>query len=37
MSRLARLFRKNRHGNWVMQDQQGLCGGLFVNRAEPTS
>jgi hypothetical protein len=31
-----RLFRigKDSHGNWVVQDQQGLCGGLFVNRAE---
>ena len=25
---------KDRHGNWVVQDQQGLCGGLFVGRAE---
>jgi hypothetical protein len=33
---LRRLFRigKDRHGNWVAQDQQGLCGGLFVDRAE---
>jgi hypothetical protein len=33
---LPRLFRigKDRHGNWVAQDQQGLCGGLFVDRAE---
>jgi len=22
------------HGNWVVQDQHGLCGGLFVDRAE---
>ncbi len=22
------------HGNWVVQDQAGLCGGLFVNRSE---
>jgi len=21
-------------GRWVAQDQRGLCGGLFVNRAE---
>ena len=21
-------------GNWVVQDQQGICGGLFINRAE---
>jgi hypothetical protein len=33
---LPRLFRIGRdsHGNWVVQDQQGLCGGLFVDRAE---
>jgi hypothetical protein len=32
----SRLFRigKDSHGHWVVQDQQGLCGGLFVNRAE---
>jgi hypothetical protein len=31
-----RLFRigKDRAGHWVAQDQQGLCGGLFVDRAE---
>jgi len=30
------LFRvgQNSHGNWVVQDQSGLHGGLFVNRAE---
>jgi len=30
------LFRigKDSHGHWVVQDQQGLCGGLFVDRAE---
>ena len=30
------LFRigKDRHGHWVVQDQQGLRGGLFVDRAE---
>jgi hypothetical protein len=22
------------HGNWVLKDQAGLCGGLFVNRSE---
>jgi hypothetical protein len=38
-SRLAappRLFRIGRdsRGRWVAQDQQGLCGGLFVDRAE---
>jgi len=21
-------------GHWVVQDERGLCGGLFVNRAE---
>jgi hypothetical protein len=35
-SPISRLFRigKDSHGNWVAQDQQGLCGGLFVDRAE---
>ena len=28
------LVGKNRHGNWVVRDQDGLRGGLFVNRAE---
>jgi hypothetical protein len=30
------LFKvgKDSHGNWVVQDQSGRCGGLFVNRAE---
>jgi hypothetical protein len=28
------LIGKDRRGNWVVQDQQGICGGLFVNRAE---
>jgi hypothetical protein len=33
---LPRLFRigKDSHGNWVAQDQQGLCSGPFVDRAE---
>jgi hypothetical protein len=33
---LPRLFRigKNSRGHWVVQDQQGLCGGLFVDRAQ---
>jgi hypothetical protein len=33
---LSRLFRigKDSHGHWVVQDQQGLRGGLFVDRAE---
>ena len=25
---------KDSRGSWVVQDQRGLCGGLFVNRAE---
>ena len=25
---------KDSQGNWVAQDQQHLCGGLFVDRAE---
>lgn len=25
---------QNSHGNWVAQEQNGLFGGLFVNRAE---
>ena len=35
-NRAKSLFRvgKNSHGNWVVQDQTGLCGGMFVNRAE---
>jgi len=30
------LFRigKDSHGHWVVQDQDGLRGGLFVDRAE---
>jgi hypothetical protein len=30
------LFRigKDRQGHWVVQDQEGLRGGLFVGRAE---
>jgi hypothetical protein len=30
------LFRVGRdsHGHWVVQDKNGLRGGLFVNRAE---
>lgn len=30
------VFRigRNSRGNWVVQDQSGLCGGLFVDRAE---
>jgi len=35
-SRANSLFRvgKNSRGHWVVQDQSGLCGGLFVDRAE---
>jgi hypothetical protein len=28
------LVGKNSHGDWVVRDQSGLRGGLFVNRAE---
>jgi len=28
------LIGKNSRGNWVVQDQQGVRGGLFVARAE---
>ena len=28
------MVGKDSRGNWVVQDQQGICGGLFVNRAE---
>jgi len=28
------LIGKNSRGNWVVQDQRGLCGGLFVDRVE---
>ena len=33
---LPRLFRigRNSHGNWVVQDQLGFCGGLFIDRAQ---
>jgi hypothetical protein len=32
----AKSFRigRNSRGNWVVQDQSGLCGGMFVNRTE---
>jgi hypothetical protein len=35
-ARAKSLFRigRNSHGNWVVQDQSGLCGGMFVNRTE---
>ena len=28
------LIGKDSRGNWVVQEEQGNCGGLFVNRAE---
>ena len=28
------LIGKNSRGHWVVQDQTGLCGGLFVDRTE---
>jgi hypothetical protein len=28
------LIGKDSHGRWVAQDQRGLCGGLFISRAE---
>ena len=28
------MVGKDSHGNWVAQDKDGLCGGLFVGRAE---
>ena len=35
LSRLPRfLIGRDHRGNWVVQDRAGLCGGLFVNRAE---
>jgi hypothetical protein len=36
LASLPRLFRVGRdsQGRWVAQDQQGLCGGLFVDRAQ---
>jgi hypothetical protein len=35
LSRLPRfLVGKDSRGRWVAQDQRGLCGGLFVSRAE---
>ena len=35
-ARAKSLFRigRNSCGNWVVQDQTGLCGGMFVNRTE---
>jgi hypothetical protein len=28
------LIGQNSRGNWVVQDQRGLCGGIFVDRAK---
>ena len=28
------MVGKDSHGNWVAQNQNGHCGGLFVGRAE---
>jgi len=28
------LIGKNSCGQWVVRDERGLCGGLFVNRNE---
>jgi hypothetical protein len=28
------VIGKDSHGHWVAQDQRGLCGGLFISRAE---
>ena len=35
-SSISQLFfiGKDSRGNWVVQDQQHLCGGLFIDRAE---
>jgi hypothetical protein len=29
------LVGRNSRGNWVVQDQSGLCGGLFVEQRKP--
>ena len=28
------LIGRNSRGQWVVRDERGLCGGLFVNRSE---
>jgi hypothetical protein len=28
------MIGKNSRGNWVVQDQRGTCGGLFVDRVQ---
>ncbi len=32
----TRRFRvgRNSRGNWIVQDECGLCGGLFIDRTE---
>ena len=35
LSRSSLLFiGTDSRGNWVVRDQAGLCGGLFINRSE---
>ena len=35
LSRSSLFFiGRDSRGNWVVRDQAGLCGGLFVNRSE---
>ncbi|MET4484384.1 hypothetical protein [Bradyrhizobium sp. F1.13.3] len=28
------IIGRNRHGNWVAREQNGIFGGIFVNRAQ---
>ncbi len=28
------MIGKNSRGNWVVQDQRGTCGGLFIDRVK---
>ena len=28
------LVGRDSHGHWVVQDERGLCGGLFVDRSK---
>jgi hypothetical protein len=28
------MIGQNSRGNWVVRDKRGLCGGIFVDRAE---
>jgi hypothetical protein len=34
LSRSSSLLVIGTGGNWVVRDQAGLCGGLFINRSE---